>query len=171
MIDPSGGGIAKAAGELMKEMQKAQTDLQKLDQAQKPEAGSSNFQDAMQTQQTQQTNAVQAPQAANKTTEIAQSNNVLMQAKENAIQKPTTRVGAAQAAKESKLATMLEGLMGGQKKMDGIMKMALSGKKFSPSELIGMQAGVYKFSQELELTSKVVEKATSGIKQTMNTQV
>ena len=168
MIDPSGGGIAKAAGELMKEMQKAQTDLQKLDQAQKPEAGASNFQDAM---QTQQTNAVQAPQATNKTTEIAKSNTVLMQAKENAIQKPTTRVGAAQAAKESKLATMLEGLMGGQKKMDGIMKMALSGKKFSPSELIGMQAGVYKFSQELELTSKVVEKATSGIKQTMNTQV
>ena len=32
-------------------------------------------------------------------------------------------------------------------------------------------AGVYRFTQELELTGKVVEKATSGIKQTMNTQV
>jgi len=34
-----------------------------------------------------------------------------------------------------------------------------------------MQAGVYRFTQELELTSKVVEKATATIKQTMNTQV
>ena len=39
------------------------------------------------------------------------------------------------------------------------------------SELLAVQAGVYKFSQELELTSKVVEKATSGVKQTLQTQV
>jgi hypothetical protein len=51
------------------------------------------------------------------------------------------------------------------------MKMALSGRQFTPPELLAMQAGVYRFSQELELTSKVIEKATSGIKQTMNTQV
>ena len=44
-------------------------------------------------------------------------------------------------------------------------------KSFTPTELLAVQAGVYKFSQELELTSKVVEKATDGVKQTLQTQV
>ena len=66
---------------------------------------------------------------------------------------------------------MIEGLVSGQDKMTQIMEMAMSGKQMGPQELLAMQAGVYRFSQELELTSKVVEKATSGIKQTMNTQV
>ena len=49
--------------------------------------------------------------------------------------------------------------------------MATSGKTFSNQQLLAVQASVYKFSQELEMTSKVVEKATSGVKQTMQTQV
>jgi hypothetical protein len=49
--------------------------------------------------------------------------------------------------------------------------MATSGKTYGNQELLAIQASVYKFSQELELTSKVVEKATSGVKQTMQTQV
>jgi hypothetical protein len=51
------------------------------------------------------------------------------------------------------------------------MNMALSGKQFSPTELLAMQAGVYRFSQELDLTSKVVQQFASGVKQTLNTQV
>ena len=47
----------------------------------------------------------------------------------------------------------------------------MSGKNFSNSELLSLQAGMYKYSQELELTSKVVEKATSGLKDTLKTQV
>ena len=34
-----------------------------------------------------------------------------------------------------------------------------------------MQAGMYKYTQELDLVSKVVEKATSGLKDTLKTQV
>ena len=55
--------------------------------------------------------------------------------------------------------------------MDKIIKLATSGRTFNPTELLAIQAGVYKFSQELELTSKVVEKATDGVKQTLQTQV
>ena len=39
------------------------------------------------------------------------------------------------------------------------------------SELLSLQAGMYKYSQELDLTSKIVEKATSGLKDTLKTQV
>jgi len=70
-----------------------------------------------------------------------------------------------------KITTLLQGVMNGQGKLNKIIKLATSGKAFSPTELIAIQAGVYKFSQELELTSKVVEKATDGIKQTLQTQV
>ena len=69
------------------------------------------------------------------------------------------------------LEKLFGGVMEGQGKLDKIIKLATSGKSFSPTELLAVQAGVYKFSQELELTSKVVEKATSGVKQTLQTQV
>ena len=61
--------------------------------------------------------------------------------------------------------------MQGQNKLEEIINLSLSGRNFSSSELLALQAGVYRFTQELELTSKVVEKGTATIKQTMNTQV
>ncbi len=162
-MDPNSGGVGKAAGELMKEMQEAQQEAQKMQQGQGPNAPG-GFQNVMQAQQTQQVQEVQEAKQVNKATSI------LQQAKINQ-SLPTTRVGAAAKAKQSQAMKMLEGLIGGQDKMTQIMKMALSGRQMSPPELLAMQAGIYRFSQELELTSKVVEKATSGLKQTMNTQV
>lgn len=55
--------------------------------------------------------------------------------------------------------------------VDEVLKMAMSGKQFSNQEMLALQAGMYKYSQELDLTSKVVEKATSGLKDTLKTQV
>lgn len=166
-MDPSGGGIGKAAAEMMKEMQRTQQqEMQQMQQAQETQksSGASAFQQHMQAQQNQQINP------ANQVSQVNKSQNILQQAKLNA-NLPTTRVGAAAKSKSSRVVSMLQGLIGGQDKMSRIMKIALSGRQMSPPELLAMQAGVYRFSQELELTSKVVEKATSGIKQTMNTQV
>jgi hypothetical protein len=165
MMDPTGGGVGKAGAELLKEMQQAQEELQKMDQKGPDQAGS--FQDTLQAQQTQ------GPQAANQIQQVeatTKSSNVLMNAKVNSMT-PTTKVGATARSQRSQMASMIEGLVNGQDKMTQIMDLAMSNKKMSPQELLAMQAGVYRFSQELELTSKVVEKATSGIKQTMNTQV
>ena len=58
-----------------------------------------------------------------------------------------------------------------QAKMDSILKLAESGKSFSPSELLSLQTHVYRASQELDLAGKVVEKATGGVKQVLQTQV
>ena len=57
MMDPTGGGMGKAAGELLKEMQQAQQELQKMDQQQGPDKAGS-FQDTLQAQQNQ---GAQAP--------------------------------------------------------------------------------------------------------------
>ena len=163
MIDPSGGGAGKAAGELLKEMQQAQDELQKTEQS--SPGNTNNFSDTLQAKQPQ---ASSAPQPVG---EVGTPSNVLQNAKINAAA-PSTRVGATARTERSKVADMIEGLVNGQDKMTQIMEAALSSnKKMSPRELLAMQAGVYRFSQELDLTSKVVEKATSGLKQTMNTQV
>lgn len=66
---------------------------------------------------------------------------------------------------------LLSSVEQGQVQMEKILKEAMSGRKFSPQELLALQAGVYRYAQELELTSKVVEKATSGVKDTLKTQV
>ena len=73
--------------------------------------------------------------------------------------------------RDTQLTKVLNSVVSGQDKMSKIIKLATSGRAFNPTELLAIQAGVYKFSQELELTSKVVEKATDGVKQTLQTQV
>jgi hypothetical protein len=172
----SNQGMGQAAGDLLKEMQKAQTEMQQLEQKQKASGPSEQFEHVMQTQMGGQSVAQQqqqqgiAPGHGVAPTGRAATVDVLRQAKVDQAP-PSTRVGATERGEESKLQTMVNQLVGGQDKMTKIMNLALSGKQFSPTELLAMQAGVYRFSQELDLTSKVVQQATAGIKQTLNTQV
>lgn len=68
-------------------------------------------------------------------------------------------------------AQVLDQVASAQKRLDHILEMAQAGKCFTPAELIAMQAHVYRASQELDLAGKVVEKATGGVKQILQTQV
>ena len=99
----------------------------------------------------------------------------------NAAQQPATTKGAepvdakAEASKTGKsggmVSDLVSGLEKGQISMDKLIKEASSGKNMSNAEMLGLQASMYKYSQELDLTSKVVEKATSGLKDVVKTQV
>jgi hypothetical protein len=71
----------------------------------------------------------------------------------------------------SVVARVLTDVATGQREMDRIIHMAKGGRTFSSAELLGMQARIYRLSQELDLASKLVEKATGGVKQAMSTQV
>jgi len=59
----------------------------------------------------------------------------------------------------------------GQLRLDKLIGAGMSGKEFSNGELLSLQASMYKYTLELDLTSKVVEKATSGLKDVVKTQV
>jgi hypothetical protein len=59
----------------------------------------------------------------------------------------------------------------GHLRLEKLIQASASGKKFSNAELLSLQASMYKYTLELDLTSKVVEKATSGIKDVVKTQV
>jgi hypothetical protein len=66
---------------------------------------------------------------------------------------------------------MVDEVNAAQNRLDQILALAESGKTFSPAELLAFQAHVYRASQELDLAGKVVEKATSGVKQLLQTQL
>ena len=59
----------------------------------------------------------------------------------------------------------------GQRDLDRIIEQAGSGKQFSNAELLSLQASMYRYTQELDLVSRVVEKATTGLKDVVKTQV
>jgi hypothetical protein len=59
----------------------------------------------------------------------------------------------------------------GQARLDTLIDAGVSGKQFSNAELLSLQASMYKYTMELDLTSKVVEKATNGLKDVVKTQV
>jgi hypothetical protein len=129
-------------------------------------------QNAQAAQATQRTEQVRHAEAINKTDKVA-LNKV-----NPAGQEPATAKGAQNVTAKpetSKTSNMLSHVVGelekGQVNMDKLIQAGASGKNFSNAELLSLQAGMYKYTQELDLTSKVVEKATSGLKDTLKTQV
>lgn len=163
MSAAGGAGIGKASAELLQEMQKAQQSMEQMQEANKV----NNFQQTMANQQAQNVNAANGAQSVQATPE---AHNILMTAKVGMVD-PSLGVQRVQATSNTSMRNMVKDLVEGQNKMEKIMDLALSGRQFSPQEMLIMQAGVMRYSQEVELTGKVVDKATQGIKQTMNTQV
>jgi hypothetical protein len=68
-------------------------------------------------------------------------------------------------------AKMIDQVAAAQKRMDAVLELAQSGKSFTPAELLSLQTQMYRASQELDLAGKVIEKATGGVKQILQTQV
>jgi len=68
-------------------------------------------------------------------------------------------------------AKLMDHVAAAQKRMDAVLELAQSGKSFTPAELLSLQTQMYRASQELDLAGKVVEKATNGVKQVLQTQV
>ena len=175
MSDPISGGIGKASQQMMQELQK------QMESAQSGGAKGGQFNAVM----AQQATPLQGPQApgqvnpaqdATRVHEAKGAADVLRtaQAQQVAGTNPATGVKPVEAkaeAREAGFKSLLNQVVDGQNKLDQIIKLATSGKTYGNQELLAIQASVYKFSQELEMTSKVVEKATSGVKQTMQTQV
>jgi hypothetical protein len=81
-----------------------------------------------------------------------------------------THVGAG-PPKTATPTKLIDDVSRAQSRMDQVLKLAESGRSFSPAELLSLQAQTYRASQEIDLAGKVVEKATGGLKQVLQTQV
>ncbi len=159
MSDPLSSGAGKVAEEMLKEVQSA---MKQTPDLVKPEG--QQFGEVLN---------------AHQVTQVADANKPAMidllraarDAQNAAPRVPSIGQNLDTHPSMTGLHRILEDVMQGQNKLEEIVNLSLSGRNFSSSELLALQAGVYRFTQELELTSKVVEKGTSTIKQTMNTQV
>lgn len=70
-----------------------------------------------------------------------------------------------------RLRELAHSISSGERAVDRVIAQATAGRDFSVPELIAIQARVYRYTQELELVSKLVDKACAGVKQTLQTQV
>ncbi|MCC7539051.1 MAG: hypothetical protein IT379_22690 [Deltaproteobacteria bacterium] len=65
---------------------------------------------------------------------------------------------------------LLRDVARGERFVRSVMRRAARGADFSPQELLAIQAGVYRYTQELELVSKIVDKGTAAVRQTLQSQ-
>jgi hypothetical protein len=88
---------------------------------------------------------------------------------------PSERVELAPLVGRSPAGNLVEQVVGGleqgQLQLDRLIQAGASGQRFSNAELLSLQASLYKYTLELDLTGKVVEKATTGLRDVLKTQV
>ena len=161
----------------------AQIAQQKLPQqqvSQQAKAGPSSFDKAMKSQgvdQAQKPQQAQQVQHADKARQVEQAGKIEKSTLNKVSDKMTSKGmdPVAQKSEVNKGTGLLKGLVAnmekGQASIDKLINGGLNGANFSNTQMLSMQAGMYKYTQELELVGKVVEKATSGLKDTLKTQV
>ena len=71
----------------------------------------------------------------------------------------------------SPVRAMLERTVGAEKQVDALLDAAARGKTFTPAQLLAMQATVARYSQTVEVVSRVADRLVGAVKQTMGTQV
>jgi hypothetical protein len=52
----------------------------------------------------------------------------------------------------------------GERYIESVVHRAMHGAALSPADLLAMQARVYRYAQDLDLVSKLADRATSGIR-------
>jgi len=78
---------------------------------------------------------------------------------------PTPHAPAASFA--ARLASVAARLEGQEREVDRRLRAIGRGRELSNAELIALQAGVYRYAQGLELTTRVVDKAAGALRQTL----
>ena len=84
--------------------------------------------------------------------------------------RPTAAV-AMPSPSSSPIRTMLERSVGAEKQVDALLEAAARGKTFTPAQLLAMQATVARYSQTVEVVSRLADRLVGAVKQTMGTQV
>jgi len=80
---------------------------------------------------------------------------------------PPGPAGAPPAA----VSRLLERTLEGERRLDTLLAAAARGKTFSPSELLALQASVFRYSQAVEVVSRATDKLVGAVKQALGTQV
>lgn len=86
-------------------------------------------------------------------------------------ERPAAVEASEQVDPAKKLDDFVQGVFEDQARIEEMMGRCVDGKNLSQGELLQLQGLIYAYAQKVDLASKVVDKATGGLKQVMNTQV
>jgi hypothetical protein len=70
-----------------------------------------------------------------------------------------------------RLAQAQGSLEASQARLDSVLQAARAGRTFTAAELLTLQSDAYRFSQALDVASKLVEHGVQSVKQAVNAQV
>ena len=167
MVDPMGGAISgagKAGTEMFKEATK---------QLQNANDQASKFEELRQKLETQDMTVnkpggdfgQQKVNQPNQTNPVDQTNQVNQA---NQVQKP----GEIPKIKDmDHLEQVVNRMKGSQDRLKEILDQAMSGRTFSPQELLAMQTEVGQLTNEISLACKMVEQGVSSVKSMMQMSV
>lgn len=147
MTDPISGKIASQMAEQANQVGGQQASADGVDSTQK-----SSFKDVMADVQNREVEQANAPNEVDGVEAVDKAEE-------------------AQGPAATRLQDFLNDLRTDETKLDKMMNKSLSGADMSQQELLQMQSLIYAYSQKVELASKAVSNAASGMKQIMNTQV
>ena len=68
------------------------------------------------------------------------------------------------------LAEAARSIMDGQHRLDAAVRGGRGSRVLSNEDILSLQASVYRYTQELEIASKLVDKATSAVRTTLQSQ-
>jgi hypothetical protein len=83
--------------------------------------------------------------------------------------KPSQVTANQEIRTHGKTLDLLSDVNRGALQMDNLMELTTSGRKFTPPELLAMQAGMHQIALSIDLTGKIVEQLNTGTKQLLNT--
>ena len=79
-----------------------------------------------------------------------------------------------EAGQVSPFARLLHGLgneaKAGEATIRSAVRASAAGKDLGPSELLALQAGVYRYSEVIDLAAKLVDRASNGVKTVLSGQ-
>ncbi|MDB4937427.1 MAG: hypothetical protein JWP87_4399 [Labilithrix sp.] len=83
-----------------------------------------------------------------------------------------TATATASDGEPSAFARVLQGLGREVDHGEKVVRRAIEGggKDLGPGELLALQAGVYRYSEAVDLSAKLVDRATSGVKTVLQGQ-
>ena len=84
---------------------------------------------------------------------------------------PTDDVDRIEEVSEIPTDDFVQRLLDEESSIHEMMEKCLGDAEMNQEDMLQMQAVIYSYSQRVDLTTKIVENATSGVKQVMNTQV
>ena len=71
----------------------------------------------------------------------------------------------------AQLAQASRSLEASQARLDRVLQAARGGRTFTAGELLALQSDAYRFTQTLDVASKLVEHGVQSVKQAVNAQV